>query len=42
MRLFHVSEEADIAVFHPRLPNRSDLDPTVGWSLCRMRNAKRK
>lgn len=35
MRLFHVSEEADIAVFHPRLPNRSDLDPTVGlvWAI---------
>lgn len=35
MRLFHVSEEADIAVFHPRLPTRTDLDPTVGlvWAI---------
>ena len=35
MRLFHVSEEADIAVFHPRMPTRADLDPTVGlvWAI---------
>ncbi|MBQ3591271.1 MAG: hypothetical protein II979_04960 [Clostridia bacterium] len=35
MRLFHVSEEADIAVFHPRLPTRTDLDPTIGlvWAI---------
>jgi len=35
MRLFHVSEEADIAVFHPRLPTRTDLDPTTGlvWAI---------
>ena len=35
MRLFHVSEEADIKVFHPRLPARKDLDPHVGlvWAI---------
>ena len=35
MRLFHVSEEADIPVFHPRLPTRRDLDPTIGlvWAI---------
>lgn len=35
MRLFHVSEEPDIPVFHPRLPTRSDLDPAVGlvWAI---------
>jgi len=35
MRLFHVSEEGDIAVFHPRLPARKDLDPNVGlvWAI---------
>ena len=35
MRLFHVSEEPDISVFHPRLPVRQDLDPTVGlvWAI---------
>lgn len=35
MRLFHVSEEPDIAVFHPRPPVRADLDPTVGlvWAI---------
>ena len=35
MRLFHVSEEPDIPVFHPRLPTRPDLDPTVGlvWAI---------
>lgn len=35
MRLFHVSEEPDIAVFHPRLPTRKDLDPAVGlvWAI---------
>ena len=35
MRLFHVSEEPNIAIFHPRLPNRTDLDPTVGlvWAI---------
>jgi hypothetical protein len=35
MRLFHVSEDPNIAVFHPRLPRRKELDPNVGlvWSL---------
>lgn len=35
MRLFHVSEDPDITVFHPRLPARRDLDPTVGlvWAI---------
>ncbi|MBE6929476.1 MAG: hypothetical protein E7463_04280 [Ruminococcaceae bacterium] len=35
MRLFHVSEDPDIRVFHPRLPTRRDLDPTVGlvWTI---------
>ena len=35
MHLFHVSEEPDITVFHPRLPARCDLDPTVGlvWAI---------
>ncbi len=35
MRLFHVSEEPDIRVFHPRPPKRKDLDPTVGlvWAI---------
>lgn len=35
MRLFHVSEEADIPVFEPRLPSRNDLDPKVGlvWAI---------
>lgn len=35
MRLFHVSEEANIEVFYPRTPNRNDLDKTVGlvWAI---------
>ena len=35
MRIFHVSEEPDIKEFYPRLPSRTDLDPTVGlvWAL---------
>ena len=35
MRLFHVSEDPDITVFHPRLPTRRDLDPSVGlvWAI---------
>ncbi|MCL2364541.1 MAG: hypothetical protein FWC71_07760 [Defluviitaleaceae bacterium] len=35
MRLFHVSEDPNVAVFHPRLPRRAELDPDVGlvWSL---------
>ncbi len=35
MRLFHVSEESDIKIFEPRIPNRSDLDQSVGlvWAI---------
>lgn len=35
MRLYHVSEESDIEVFHPRLPTREDLDPQTGlvWAV---------
>ena len=35
MRLYHVSEDPDILVFHPRLPKRDDLDPATGlvWAL---------
>ena len=35
MRLFHVSEDPNVDIFHPRLPRRSDMDPNVGlvWSL---------
>ena len=35
MRLFHVSEEPDIREFVPRLPERKDLDPSVGlvWAI---------
>ena len=35
MRLFHVSEDPNITIFHPRLPRRPELDPNVGlvWSL---------
>ena len=35
MRLFHVSEEADIEIFYPRIPARSDLDKNVGlvWAI---------
>ena len=29
MRLFHVSEEPDIALFLPRTPTRKDLDPSI-------------
>lgn len=29
MRLFHVSEDANITVFEPRVPARADLDPDV-------------
>ncbi len=36
MRLFHVSEELDIAVFEPRKPTRNDLNQSKGlvWALC--------
>ncbi|PEB51620.1 hypothetical protein CON65_20580 [Bacillus pseudomycoides] len=35
MRIFHVSEEKRIQVFHPRKPTRTDLDPTKGlvWAI---------
>ncbi len=35
MQLYHVSEDPTIQVFHPRLPTRADLDPTVGlvWAI---------
>lgn len=35
MRLFHVSEEADIAEFAPRLPLRDDLDKSKAlvWAI---------
>lgn len=35
MRLFHVSEEAGIKNFEPRLPTRKDLDQTTGlvWAI---------
>lgn len=35
MRIFHVSEDPNIEVFHPRIPNRSDLDNSVGlvWAI---------
>jgi len=35
MRLFHVSEEENIHLFEPRLPERADLDKSVGlvWAI---------
>lgn len=35
MRLFHVSEESDIARFVPRIPTRNDLDKSKGlvWAI---------
>lgn len=35
MRLFHISEESNISVFHPRLPTRTDLDNGIGlvWAV---------
>lgn len=35
MRLFHVSEEDDISIFVPRLPERKDLAPNKGlvWAI---------
>lgn len=35
MRLFHVSEEPDIAIFEPRFPTRKDLDQNIGlvWAI---------
>jgi hypothetical protein len=35
MRLFHISEEDNIQIFIPRIPDRDDLDKTVGlvWAI---------
>ncbi len=35
MRLYHVSEENDISIFYPRIPNRKDLDQSIGlvWAI---------
>jgi len=35
MRLFHVSEENNIKMFHPRQPSRNDLDKSIGllWAI---------
>ena len=35
MRLFHVSEDANIEMFYPRTPDRDDLDKTIGliWAI---------
>ena len=35
LRLFHVSEDPNIEVFHPRFPSRKDLDPSIGlvWAI---------
>lgn len=35
MRLFHVSEEANIEVFYPRTLKRNDLDKNIGlvWAI---------
>ncbi|ADL03767.1 conserved hypothetical protein [[Clostridium] saccharolyticum WM1] len=35
MRLFHVSEEDSIDIFNPRIPERNDLDKSVGlvWAI---------
>jgi len=35
MRVFHVSEEADILTFEPRIPDRNDLDKSKGlvWAI---------
>lgn len=35
MRLFHVSEESNIDIFNPRIPEREDLDKSVGlvWAI---------
>ncbi len=30
MRLFHVSEEENISVFYPRIPEREDMDKSIG------------
>ncbi|AJK88782.1 hypothetical protein D0439_16375 [Lysinibacillus fusiformis] len=35
MRLFHVSEDPTITIFHPRIPERPDLDASKGlvWAI---------
>lgn len=35
MRLFHVSEESDIDIFIPRIPERDDMDKSIGliWAI---------
>lgn len=35
MRLFHVSEEPDIEIFNPRIPERNDMDKSVAlvWAV---------
>lgn len=42
MKLFHVSEESDIDIFKPRIPDRDDLDKNIGlvWAIdeCRLPN----
>ena len=44
MRIFHVSEEADIAVFEPRRPTRTDLDQNVGlvWAIDEARDVYKR
>ncbi|TVP94599.1 MAG: hypothetical protein EA374_06545, partial [Acholeplasmatales bacterium] len=36
MRLFHVSEDPNITLFHPRKPTRADRSdqPALVWALC--------
>ena len=35
MRLFHISEEENIEIFNPRIPDRNDLDKSIGlvWAI---------
>lgn len=35
MKLFHVSEESNIALFEPRIPDRDDLNKAIGlvWAI---------
>lgn len=42
MRLFHVSEEGNIDIFNPRIPEREDLDKSVGlvWAALLKRNVE--
>ncbi len=41
LRLFHVSEESNISVFHPRIPLRKDMDTSVPlvWAISENRLA---